>query len=111
MKYKLGRKYLITTDSWFLAPDGESYKAVFGTLVGVFADTEILGGIKPNRNSANWYVEIGNMIIAGCQIHYALRTDNCSSFGQSRDLEHNGEILHSREGHSRIYKAQEPKDE
>ena len=40
-------KYLITTDSWFLAPDGKQYKGVWG-------DIEILGdymamGIKTNR--------------------------------------------------------------
>lgn len=97
MKYKLGKKYLITTDTWFLGPDGESYKAVFGTLIGIFPDTEILGLAKTNRNSANWYIEIGNLIIAGCQIHYALRTDSCSSRGQK--------------GHVRIYMAQEPESE
>ena len=34
--------------------------------------------IKTNVKSTNWYVLIGNMIIAGCQIHYAIQTDAVS---------------------------------
>jgi len=67
-------KYLITADSWFYAPDGLQYKAVWG-------EVEIVGdsilGIKTNARSSNWFAKIGNennhVIIAGCQIHYALK--------------------------------------
>jgi hypothetical protein len=69
-------KYLITTDAWFYAPDGNSYRAVWGT-VTILEDNVL--GIKTNRNSSNWYVKIGSdakhVIIAGCQIHYAVRCD------------------------------------
>jgi hypothetical protein len=72
---EVGKKALITADSWFFAPDGKSYRAVFGTVHGVKTAEETLG-IKPNGKSTNWYVEIGNMMLAGCQIHYAIRTES-----------------------------------
>lgn len=65
-----GRKVLVTTDSWFIGPDGKQYRAVYGTLVGVFTDQETLG-VKTNGRSTNWCAQIGDCIIAGCQIHYA----------------------------------------
>lgn len=77
MNIEIGSKALITTDNFFLAPDGQTYRAVFGTVKGVYDDKQTLG-ISTNRHSANWYVEIGNMVIAGCQIHYAIKTDDCS---------------------------------
>lgn len=69
-------KYLITTDGWFIAPDGRSYCAVWGEVKIV---EDIILGIKTNRNSSNWYAKIGNednhVIVAGCQIHYAIRCE------------------------------------
>jgi hypothetical protein len=76
MNIAIGEKALITTDNWFFAPDGKSYRAVFGTVKGVKSAEETLG-IKTNSKSTNWYVEIGNMTLAGCQIHYAIRADKC----------------------------------
>lgn len=69
-------KYLITTDNWFYAPNGKQYRACYG-------DVEILNddvlGVKTNARSSNWYAKVGtdknHIIIAGCQIHYAIRTD------------------------------------
>jgi len=72
---KIGEKFLITTDEWFYAPDGNSYRSVHGTVKGIFTDKEALG-IETNRHSSNWYVQIGNMIVAGCQIHYVTKTDD-----------------------------------
>ena len=69
-------KYLITTDSWFIAPNGKIYRAVWGD-VEIVEDTFL--GLKTNRNSSNWFAKVGNedhhVIIAGCQIHYAVKTD------------------------------------
>lgn len=69
-------KHLITTDAWFYAPNGKKYRAVYGD-VEIIEDTFL--GIKTNRGSTNWYAKVGNeekhVIIAGCQIHYAIRTD------------------------------------
>lgn len=74
---KVGDKALITTQQWFLAPDGLEYKAVFGTVKGIYTDSETLG-IKTNARSTNWYAEIGNITIAGCQIFYAIKTDSAN---------------------------------
>lgn len=68
-------KYLITTDGWFFAPDGRQYKSVWGE-VEILED--LILGVKTNRNSSNWYAKIGtdenHVIVAGCQIHYALKS-------------------------------------
>lgn len=69
-------KYLITTTQWFYAPDGKVYRCVWG-------DVEILSdgilGVKTNHHSANWFAKIGSesnhMVVAGCQIHYAIRCE------------------------------------
>lgn len=69
-------KYLLTTDAWFVAPNGIQYKSVWGE-VSVLDDSVL--GVKTNRNSSNWFVRIGSddnhVIIAGCQIHYAARCE------------------------------------
>lgn len=68
--------YLITTDNWFIAPDGREYKAAWG-YVEIVEDSLI--GVKTNRNSTNWFAKVGNndchIVIAGCQIHYAIRCE------------------------------------
>ncbi|AGO47365.1 hypothetical protein Phi19:1_gp075 [Cellulophaga phage phi19:1] len=68
-------KYLINTDSYFIAPDGREYKAVYGE-VEILNDTFL--GVKTNARSANWFAKVGteenHVIIAGCQIHYATKT-------------------------------------
>lgn len=83
MKLEKGKKYLITTDDWFFAPDGMNYKAVWGTVHGV-KNTEDVLGIKTNARSTNWYVTIGNMVVAGCQIHYLIKSEKCNF----SDVEH-----------------------
>lgn len=70
MNLKPGMKALVTTDAWFIAPDGREYRHAFGTVEGIFGDKDTLG-IATNRNSTNWYLKIGCLVIAGCQIHYA----------------------------------------
>lgn len=75
---EIGKKALITTDNWFIAPDGLQYRGVFGTIKAVLSAEETLG-IKTNAKSTNWYVEIGNVTLAGCQIHYAIATDTCNT--------------------------------
>ena len=70
------KTYLITTDNWFYAPDGNQYRAVFGTAKMFEARNEF--GFIPTKG-ANWFVQVGKdnnfILIAGCQIHYVLRTD------------------------------------
>jgi carbonic anhydrase/acetyltransferase-like protein (isoleucine patch superfamily) len=70
-------KYLITTDAWFYAPDGRQYRSVWGD-VEIVSDAIL--GIKTNTRSANWFAKIGSednhVIIAGCQIHYACKSND-----------------------------------
>jgi len=68
--------YLVTTDQWFYAPNGKKYRAVFGN-VEIVEDSFL--GVKTNRQSTNWYAKIGNennhVIVAGCQIQYAVKCE------------------------------------
>lgn len=96
-------KYLITTHNWFTAPDGKQYSAVFGD-VEIVPDTFL--GIKTNRQSANWYAKVGtddkHVIIAGCQIMYAVKTDKVNvDEADNWDL-HEGKAIISKVP-SRIY--------
>lgn len=102
---KIGQTALITTDNWFIAPNGRQYRAVFGTVKSVADSQEVLG-VKTNSRSTNWYVEIGSMILAGCQIHYAVAVDRKSvNTGESWD----STIIDGKESRqmmmSRIYDA------
>lgn len=104
MLLELGCKVLVTTDEWFFAPDGESYRAVFGTVKAIHTDKDTLG-IETNSKSTNWYLEIGNMFIAGCQIHYAIKTDSVSSKGPSKEFTHEDKLITKKFEFSRIYHA------
>lgn len=72
-----GEKYLITTDDWFYAPDGNQYRAVWGSCKAVKVDDVL--GFSPIRPSTNWYLMVGStrrgVILAGCRIHYAVKSD------------------------------------
>lgn len=102
--YKIGEKFLITTDNWFYAPDGNNYKAVWGTIKGIKSDKESLG-ISTNRGSTNWYLEIGNMNVAGCQIHFAIKCDSFSTNPPSYSIDWEGKSNSARSEHTRIYNA------
>ena len=107
MKLELNEKYLITTDGWFYAPNGEMHNAVFGTVRAISNDQETLG-IKTNRGSTNWYVVIGSMIIAGCQMHYAVKCDNVNYEPPTREMEHDGKLNTCPQSSTRIYNADDP---
>ena len=100
----IGDKVLITTDGWFFAPDGEQYRAVHGTVKAILNDEEALG-IKTNRASTNWFVEIGNALIAGCQIHYAVKSETFNPEPPSAEIDHEGARHVDKCGTSRIYNA------
>ena len=78
-----GKKLLVTTNNWFYAPDGKQYRAAWGT-VKAAVNAEHALGIKVNRQSADWYLQIGNLTIAGCQIHYVVESNLCS-FAEAPD--------------------------
>jgi len=67
----INKKVLITTQNWFTAPDGKDYKSCWGTLKAIHEAGKSLGFI-PNRSHANWFIEVGNMIIMGCQVMYVI---------------------------------------
>jgi len=99
-------KYLITTDSWFIAPDGVQYKAVWGE-VNIVDDTIL--GIKTNRGSANWFAKVGtekkHVIVAGCQIHYACKTEQEPFTGKVKDWSLDASNYNEEETPTRIYIA------
>lgn len=102
----IGDKVLVTTDGWFFAPDGEQYRAVFGTVRGIHSSEEVLG-IRTNARSTNWYAEIGNTLLAGCQIHYCVKTDKASFTPPVAELEDasGGKITPANCLRTRIYNA------
>ena len=100
----LGKKILVTTDNYFFAPDGESYKAAHGTLVGIFTDNEALG-VRTNPRSTNWYAQVGSLLLAGCQIHYAVLCDIVDFSPATLESFHEGKVVHSLSNASRIYNA------
>lgn len=102
----IGQRYLITTDNWFIASDGQTYRAAFGTVHGVVDSQEALG-VRTNAKSTNWYVVIGDMVIAGCQIHYAICTNAVSFDPPVAEIDHEGKRFIAPSGMTRIYNADE----
>lgn len=74
MKAFIGCNVLVTTNEWFYAPDGGSYKAVWGRLVAVHTTEEDLG-FRPSARHTNWMVQVGDIMIAGCQCLYVIKCD------------------------------------
>lgn len=74
----INKKVLITTQGWFYGKDGRSYRGVHGTLKGVYEAGKTLGFI-PNRAHANWFIEIGEMVIMGCQVMYIIECDTVNT--------------------------------
>lgn len=92
MKFEEGQKMLITTDNYFFAPDGKQYRAAYGVCHGI-QDAEATLGLKTNRGSSNWYVLLGNLLIAGCQIHYAIATDEVNLGPTNEYVFHEGQKM------------------
>ena len=67
MKEFIGKKVLVTTHDWFMGKDGRNYKAVYGTLVSVTELKDSIG-FAPSRQHANWALQVGTMVIIGCQV-------------------------------------------
>jgi hypothetical protein len=99
----IGDKVLLTCDNWFFAPDGQTYRAVFGTVRAIRTAEDALG-VRPNGKSTNWYVEVGSMTIAGCQVHYVLKTDKCFLGSVKAVMSHEGRYTTSSRP-SEIYDA------
>lgn len=70
----IDKKVLITTNDWFYGKDGRSYRAVHGTLKAVH-EASIVLGFAPNRTHANWFIEVGEMMILGCQVLHVIECE------------------------------------
>lgn len=77
-----GKKYLVTADNWFYGTDGHQYRAAYG-ICKVVEFKEAFGFV-PARPSTNWLLQIGEgerqVLIAGCQIHFLIKTDTPPAF-------------------------------
>lgn len=100
-------KYLITTDNWFYAPDGLKYRAVWGE-VKILNDDVLK--IKTNARSTNWYAFIGSeekgMVVAGCQVHYAVKSNKKPNTERVKDLSYNSSGASEFERNTEIYIAE-----
>lgn len=98
-------KYLITTDNWFLGPDGQEYAGVWGEVEVV--KTLDLWGFEPHRPSQNWFLKVGtednHVFIAGCQIHYAVKSEARPNPGRIKFSFGDGE----KERQTKIYFAED----
>ena len=97
-------KYLITTDAWFIAPDGLQYKAAWGD-IEILSDSIL--GVKTNRVSTNWYAKIGSeskhIVVAGCQILYSIRCEARPNTDNVNDQDTEGKAFNR---HTIIYIAE-----
>ena len=68
-------KYLVTMDDWFYAPDGISYRVVWGSMK-IVSDKSITG--FSTRGGANWLAIFndGEIAVMGCRVHYIVRCDD-----------------------------------
>lgn len=77
MKELIGKKVLVTTQGWFIAPNGVQYKGAFGVLKAIHTSESTLG-FTPSRTHTNWYLQVGNITIAGCQVLYCVESNECN---------------------------------
>lgn len=97
MQEYIGKKVLITTQNYFIGKDGKQYRSVHGTLNAIHEAGKTLGFI-PNRAHANWFIEVGDMVIMGCQVMYLEQVEcvNTASTKDWKDDEKGGIIEYSR---------------
>lgn len=74
---KDGETYVVTSDTFFYGSDGNQYGAAYGKCKVL--KTEDALGFTPQRPSTNWFLQVGEgdrqVILAGCQIHFAVKCD------------------------------------
>jgi hypothetical protein len=80
----INQNVLCTCQSWFIAPDGVQYRAIWGKLKAIHEAGKTLGFI-PNRSHANWYYEIGEAMIMGCQVLYLIKCEEEPATGPVKD--------------------------
>jgi hypothetical protein len=100
----IGKKVLLTVREWFYAPDGKSYKAVHGTLKAAIPTKDVFG-FTTNAHTANFMVEIGDVMVMGCQILYAVKCETVIDEPKENWVLHEGEIKIYTPPYSSIYKT------
>lgn len=92
---KDGETYVITSNEWFYGSDGFQYRAAYGKCTIVKAEDAL--GFTPQRPSTNWFLQIGEgdrqVIIAGCQIHYAVKCATRPMPREGTRTDTDGEVL------------------
>lgn len=83
MENFINKKVLVTTEGWFYGKDGKTYRAIYGTLKAIHQAEKVVG-FTPSRGNVNWFYEIGNMVIMGCQIMYIVQADEVHT-GSTKD--------------------------
>jgi len=70
---KNDKYYLISTDDYFVGPDNQQYRAVWGKVKVCLVKDEF--DFHPTH-STNWFVKVGEgegaIMIGGCQISFAI---------------------------------------
>ena len=90
MNLTKGERYLVTTEDWFVAPDGNNYNAVFGTACSTpHAGTQI----------------IGNMHLPKEKVMYAVKCDSVCMLAPVVDVKYRGDICKSKSSLPHIYLA------
>lgn len=104
VKDMIGKKVLVNTKDWLIAPDGEQYKAVYGTVKEIFLCTEKeVPGAKNSNTHANWYLQIGNTFVNVCDVGSCIITDSISVLPPKRRDTYEGALIEGRTSISLIY--------
>lgn len=92
---KLEGTYLVTSNKWFVTPDGTEKRAVWGEVEIVkYKDY----GITPAEGHAEYMLKVGteenHVFIAGCHVHYLVKCKRPIDESSFKIIEHNtGEMI------------------
>lgn len=75
MNLEVGKKVLITTQEFFVAPDGLQYKSVLGSFMGVHSSEELLSNTETYETPRKWYLRVGSMMIPESQVNSIVITE------------------------------------
>lgn len=91
----INKNVLFTCNQWFTAPDGKDYKVVYGTLKAILKTDDVFGfSARATAGHVNYIFEVGNMVIAGCQVQYGVLCPTPPDFQTKPNwLAHEGKII------------------
>lgn len=94
MKLELTKKYLVTTKEPFVAPDGESYRAAYGTVSAIH-----------DAPDAPPSVVLGRIQIDLPEIVHAVQTETVNLTPPTREIIYNGAVVKTKAAITSIYFA------